>query len=348
MRLLFVLFILIACNEKKSVPKTDIVITNGQMPNIAKDNSGRIHLVYGMGDSIMYISSSDKGSSFASPSVIAVLPKLFSYATRGPQIAVTNKGLIITACTSEGNIRTYYKDKEEWKQGARANDMDSAAKEGLMALSADGENAFAVWLDTRNNNGKGQRLFGAQSNDGGETWTKNILVYASPDKSVCECCKPSLAMQGKNVYVMFRNWLNGNRDLYVTHSSDAGASFEEAKKLGASSWHLDACPMDGGGLAINKNGEVETVWKKEADIYTTVPGTPETLIGKGRGCTIETVNNKNVYAWTENGKIVFMNTQGHKDMIGEGSLPVLKTLDNNHVICIWEKDKQLHRSVLEL
>ena len=344
----FPICVLLACNEKKEVPKTDFVIADGQMPHMAKDKAGNLHLVYGVGDSIMFTYSSDKGNSFASPSVITVLPDLFSFATRGPQISVMDKGVVVTACTSKGNIYSYYKEKEGWKQGARINDIDTVAKEGLMALSADGENAFAVWLDIRNNNGKGQRVFGAKSGDGGRTWSKNILVYASPDKTVCECCKPSVAMQGKNVYVMFRNWLNGNRDLYVIQSSDGGASFRQGQKLGTDSWKLDGCPMDGGGLAINKNGEVQTVWKREADIYTTMPGIPEKKIGEGRGCTIETVDNKNVYAWTENGEVVLMKPQGLKEVIGEGTQPVLKALDDNHVMCIWEKDKQLHGSVLEL
>jgi hypothetical protein len=344
----FVACILLACNDKKAVPKTDFVISDGQMPNMAKDKAGTIHLVYGIGDSIMYTYSSDKGNSFASPSVITVLPDLFSFATRGPQISAIDNGIIVTACTSKGNIYSYYKEKEGWKQGARINDIDTVAKEGLMALSADGENAFAVWLDIRNNNGKGQRVFGAKSGDGGRTWSKNILVYASPDKTVCECCKPSVAIQGKNVYVMFRNWLDGGRDLYVIQSSNGGTSFGQAQKLGHGSWKLNGCPMDGGGLAINKKGEVQTVWKREANIYTAVPGMPEKEIGEGRGCAIETVNNKNVYAWTENGGVVFVKPQGQKEVIGKGSQPVLKAVDKNHVICVWENEKQIHASVLEL
>jgi hypothetical protein len=31
---------------------------------------------------------------------------------------------------------------------------------------------------------------------------------------------------------------------------------------------------------------------------------PEKEIGDGKGCTIETVSNKNVYAWTEAGSVV--------------------------------------------
>ncbi|MEJ7682118.1 MAG: sialidase family protein [Segetibacter sp.] len=95
---------------------------------------------------------------------------------------------------------------------------------------------------------KGQNVYGAKSVDGGKTWSKNILVYESPDSTVCECCKPSVTMKGNNVYVMFRNWLNGSRDLYVIKSSDGGKSFAQAQKLGKGSWKLNGCPMDGGGL----------------------------------------------------------------------------------------------------
>ena len=265
---------------------------------------------------------------------------------RGPQIAVNNSGIIITACTSNGNIFSYYKDKQNWKQGARVNDVDTVAKEGLMALGADGENAFAVWLDLRGN--RRNKIYGAESNDGGKSWSKNIMVYTSPDTGVCPCCKPSVVMQGKTVYVMFRNWLQGNRDLYLIESDNNGKSFSAAQKLGTGSWKLNACPMDGGGFALNKNGKVQTVWKREGNIFTAVPGVPEVKIGEGRNCTISAVNNINMYAWTDNEKVICMKAGGEKKVIGNGSLPVLKALDDEHAICIWEKDKQLHASVVAL
>ncbi len=111
-----------------------------------------------------------------------------------------------------------------------------------MVLSADGQNAFAVWLDLRD---KHNKIFGAKSTDGGKTWGKNIMIYASPDTTVCECCKPSVVMKGNNIYVMFRNWLNGNRDLHIIQSTDIGLNFGQAQKLGAGSWTLNGCPMDG-------------------------------------------------------------------------------------------------------
>jgi hypothetical protein len=334
------------CKEQHANAKPDFVIGNGQIPDIAKDKSGVIHLVYGLGDSVMYTSSTDDGQSFSAPSVVAVLPAMYSFAMRGPQIAVNNSGVIITACTKQGNIFSYYKDQGNWKQGARVNDVDSVAKEGLMALAADGENAFAVWLDVRGN--KRNKIYGARSADGGKSWSQNEMIYTSPDTGVCPCCKPSVVINGQHVYVMFRNWLQGNRDLYLIESENNGQSFSAAQKLGNGSWKLNACPMDGGGLAINKNGKVQTVWRREGNIFTAIPGIQEVEIGRGRNCSMATVNNKNIFAWTDDQKVILMEAGGQKKVIGKGSLPVVQALDDQHAICIWQNDKQIHASVIAL
>jgi hypothetical protein len=249
------------------------VIAHGQTPNIAKDKNNTIHIVYGSGDSIIYISSRD-GKYFTPPSLVAVLPKLFAFAMRGPQIAATINGPIVSACTKEGNIFSYKKETSgKWTKAVRVNNTDETAKEALMALSADGLNAYAVWLGVSGQ--KGQKLYGAKSADGGKTWAKNKLVYASPDSTVCECCKPSVAMNGNKVYVMFRNWLNGARDMYLITSANGGKSFGKPQKLGIGSWKLKGCPMDGGGIAINKSGNAETVWRREGNVYASIPGIPE-------------------------------------------------------------------------
>ncbi len=213
-----------------------------------------------------------------------------------------------------------------------------------MALSADGQNAFAVWLDLRDGHNK---IYGAGSSDGGKTWSKNIMVYASPDKTVCECCKPSVVMNGNQVYVMFRNWLNGNRDMYLTRSLNGGRGFTKVEKLGLASWTLNGCPMDGGGLALN-NGNPVTLWNRSGVIYVCEPGKEERALGKGRGCTLKIMNQKNVYAWLQDGEVVLMNTQGKKTVLGKGSKPVLEQVSDKQLICVWEKEKQIHASVLEL
>jgi hypothetical protein len=323
------------------------VILAGQMPSLAKGGKNVLHLVYGSGDSLMYSFSSNNDKSFSVPTLVAVLPGLAASQMRGPQIAATSEGLSAITCNSAGNIFSYImNEKGKWSQTARVNDADTVAKEGLVALSADGLNAFAAWLDLRGNGHN--KIFGARSNDGGKTWSKNFLVYSSPDGSVCECCKPSALIKGDHIYVMFRNWLNGNRDLYVVQSSDGGNTFGQAKKLGKGNWKLDGCPMDGGAFAVNEAGKIQTVWKRKDNIYTCEPGTPEQQIGEGRNCTMETLNGKNVYAWTENGKVILLKPGGIKEKLGIGSLPILKSIDNSHVICMWENENQIHSSIVVL
>ncbi len=342
-----IICVLSACSENTTQTGNDLVIANGQMPNLVKDNNDQLHLVYGSGDSIMYATSSNLGGSFSQPSLIAVLPKLAASHSRGPQIASGNTGLTVLACNAAGDIFSYNKTGDgNWSQTGKVNDVDTIAKENLMALSADDQYAFAVWLDVREN---GQnKIFGAKSGDGGKTWATNKMIYTSPDTTVCECCKPSVQVKGNNIYVMFRNWLNGNRDMYLIQSTDGGRTFGKAQKLGNGNWKLNGCPMDGGSLAINKNGALQTVWRREGKVFSSMPGLPEKEIGAGKGCTLETVNGKNVYAWTENGEVVIIDPQGQKKVLGKGSQPILEALNNEQVICIWENEKQIHGSVLEL
>ncbi len=337
-------FVLAGCTQQ--MENKDVVIARGHMPAITKDKRNNIHVVYGTGDSIMYIFSKD-AKSFSAPALIGVLPGLFASATRGPQIAAADKSLIVTAGDKAGNLYSYTKGLDgKWNKAKQVNDISETSKEGLTALSADGANAFAVWLGV--NNPKGQSLYGARSGDGGKTWDRNIIVYASPSGTVCECCKPSVEVSGNNVYVMFRNFLNGNRDLYLIKSSDNGKTFGQVQKLGNGSWKLDGCPMDGGGIAINKNMIPETVWRRQGKIYTAQPGKPEKEIGEGRSCSIESINNKNVYTWTEKGNVIVMKPDGAKINMGEGSLPLLQSLNNKKVICIWENENEIHASAFIL
>ncbi len=344
-----ILFI-VACNEQ---PQTDnssaVLIANGKMPAIANDENKIVHLVYGNGDSIMYTSSNDKGNSFSSPELVDVLTGLVASATRGPQIASTKKGTGIIAVNNAGDIFSYIKDESgKWIKTARVNDADTSDKEGFIGLSSDSENnLFAIWTDLRGNHQN--KIFGARSNDGGKTWMKNILVYASPDNTVCECCKPSVAMRGNNVFVIFRNWLNGNRDLYLIQSSDGGETFGQAQKLGKGNWALNGCPMDGGGLVINNTGAVQTVWRRESKIYACEPGKDEKEIGEGKGCSIESVNGKNIYAWSDSkGDIICLLPDRTKKTFGKGILPVLKSVSEHDVICVWQNDEQIKSSTIHL
>jgi hypothetical protein len=333
--------------KEKPLRSSSSIITNGQMPNLTADKAGNLHLVFGQGDSIMYMQSANQGETFSKPFLVARLPGLSAAAMRGPQIAFTDEGVTILASNGPGNIYSYWKGKSgNWVKGSRVNDMDTVAKEGFMALGGDGRNLFAVWLDLRGN--RRNKIVGAKSINAGKTWSKNQLLYASPDSVVCECCKPSVAVKANNVYAMFRNNLRGNRDLYLIQSQDGGNNFGKAQKLGNVSWALNGCPMDGGGITINAKGTPQTIWRRQSKIFTCEPGKPEMEIGEGRNCSIESVNGKNVYAWTENGEVVCVLPNGKKQNLGKGALPIIKAVDNKSIICIWENESKIYKAVLEL
>jgi hypothetical protein len=344
--LLFSAFLFGSCAEKKTAEKPDFMVADGQMPAVCIDQDTHLQVVYGWGDSILYTSSTDNGKSFASPQLVSVLPGAFSFAMRGPQIASTGAGLVITAPTASGDIYSFYKSSNgAWQRGARINDLDTVAKEGLMALSAGADAAWAVWLDVRGN--QGNKIVGAKTTDGGKTWQKNVLIYASPDGSVCQCCKPSVVLQGANVYVMFRNWLNGNRDLYLATSHDGGETFSTANKIGDGTWKLDGCPMDGGAIAVDGK-QVQTVWRREGKIYACEPGSPEKVIGEGRGCTVANLAGKNCYAWSENGEVIILDPMGIKRKLGKGSQPQLQALNAKQGLCLWENERQVHAAIFSL
>ncbi len=155
---------------------------------------------------------------------------------------------------------------------------------------------FAAWLDLRHG---GTALYGARSTDAGATWTKNVLIYQSPDGHICECCHPSLALDAKgNIYAMWRNWLGGARDMYLARSTDGGQTFGKAEKLGEGTWPLRACPMDGGAVTVDASGQVVTVWRRDHDVFLARPGQPETSLGAGKDAAIA-VSPAGVYAiWT--------------------------------------------------
>src|SRR5262249_52357139 len=119
-------------------------------------------------------------------------------------------------------------------------------------------------------------------NDGGKTWSANQLIYASPSGTVCECCHPSAAYDGDGtLHIMWRNVLDGARDMYLCSSSDGGKSFSEARKLGSGTWHRDGCPMEGGAIAAGGADKLDTVWRRDKQVFRAKLDSAEELLGPG-------------------------------------------------------------------
>ena len=106
--------------------------------------------------------------------------------------------------------------------------------------------------------------------------------------------------------------------------------------------------MDGGTLIMDKSGTPQTTWRRETKIYTATPGTPEKEIGEGRTPSLQIVNGKAIYAFTQNGNVTVLLPDGTKTDLGKGSIPLLQTLNNNNLLCVWENNKQLKAAIIDL
>jgi BNR repeat protein len=261
-----------------------------QQPQVAVDGVGGIHVVFGIGDQVRYCRSTDGGTTFSKSVDLPLVSNMSLGMRRGPRIAAGESFVCVTAI---GGKQGKGKDGElfafrstdggkSWQGPATVNDEPAAAAEGLhaMAVGPKGE-LCCVWLDFRVGGPKG--VAASMSSDRGATWSKNVLVYQSPDGPVCPCCHPSVTFDGKGgLYVMWRNSLAGNRDMYVCKSTDGGKTFGEAAKLGQGTWPLNTCPMDGGAVAALAPDQLATAWRREKQVFLTVPGEPkERLLGPG-------------------------------------------------------------------
>jgi hypothetical protein len=316
------------------------VIGPGQQPQLTVDPKGIIRLVYGQEDKIFYSVSSDDGTSFSKPMPIGDVHEMHLGMARGPQLASSNDYSIVTAIDKKGNIHSFqlnHKTKK-WSKIKNVNNVEGSAPEGLMDIAADETNNFyAVWLDLRED--KNNKIaFSTWTKSG--SWSNNRIVYKSPDNTVCECCKPSVAVNGKNVSLMFRNWMKGSRDLYLISSSDEGVKFGDPTKLGSGTWKLKGCPMDGGGMVIDKSNVVHTVWQREGVVYYDQPGQSENRIAEGRSCNLFGGETPFV-TWEEGDKLYGQTLNGKKINIGEGAALSVVQINGNKLLAVWEKDGEI-------
>jgi BNR repeat protein len=325
-----------------------IVPATAELPNRQPRLSAQgnaVGVAYGAGNSILFAASSDDGSSFGPPVVVSSEGQLSLGMHRGPRVAYTPRGLVITAVVGEqgkgkdGDLIAWRSTDggKTWSRPVPVNDVPGSAREGLHAMAFGGKaTLFAAWLDLR---AQGTRIYGAVSTDGGAAWSANRLVYESPSGTVCQCCHPSVAVSAEGIiHVLFRNALEGSRDLYVIRSEDGGKTFGAANHLGLGTWKLEGCPMDGGGLAVDGTGAVATVWRRDQTVFATEGDLLEKTLGAGRNPTVVSTRNGLFAAWTR-GTSVLVRKPGSSqpEVVAEdGAFPALTALSDGSVALAWE------------
>jgi hypothetical protein len=311
----------------------------GVQPQLAAVGD-RVYLAFGRADTISVARSDDGGETFGTPVRLPLAGRLALGMHRGPRVAATGSTVLVTAVAgakgggADGDVLLFRSTDRgtSWAAPVVVNDVPGSAREGLQALAASPSGLVVIaWLDLR---AAGTRIFAAVSRDHGATWAPDVLAYASPAGSVCECCHPSVAIDGSGgIAVMFRNHVAGSRDMYVVRST-ADGRFASATKAGTGSWRLNACPMDGGGLAFDDNGVV-TVWRRENGIFLSSSTVPERRLGTGRDPAIATTGTRHDIAWGAPEGIVLMRDSAPVVAVAPGRFPAILALQDTTILA-WE------------
>ena len=304
-----------------------IVWVAGTQPQLAATGD-QVYLAVGAGNTIIIARSDDRGATFGAPVVLPGAGVLSLGRHRGPRIAATPQAVVVTAVAgakgggADGDLLAWRSiDRgRTWSRPVTINRVPGAAREGLHAFAADPSGLMVLaWLDLRQT---GTRLYAAVSRDHGASWSADRLVYASPSGTICQCCHPSIAIgAGGHIFVMFRNSLDGTRDLYVTESGD-GETFAPPAKQGTGTWVLDACPMDGGAVVATAGG-VTSVWRREGDVFVASGSGPETTLGAGHDPTAAGSERGVDLAWTTAEGITVRMAGGEPTVVGPGGFASL-------------------------
>ena len=302
-----------------------------KQPQVAVEGM-RAAIAFGAGNDIYCITSADGGRTFGKPVKLPSEGVMSLGRHRGPRIAFSGGTIVISAVAGphgmgkDGDVLSYRSmdGGKNWSKAVRVNDVESSAREGLHTMvSGPGGMLFAAWLDLRT---KGTRLYGSVSRDAGATWSKNMLVYESPDGHICECCHPSAMISADGrIHAMFRNWLKGSRDMYEAVSPGDGSAFE-ARKLGQGTWPLNACPMDGGSIF-----EGGSVWRRDGSAYFAANSKAEVELGKGKDPSATMAHGELFAAWSD-GKAI--RTNGGKTLSEDGAF--VNVAGTDAVIAAWE------------
>ena len=324
---------------------------SGSSPQLAVDTRGTVRMIYGRADTIFATTSTDQGRNFAKPVVVGVVADMHLGNTRGPVIASSLSRTLIAAADKAGNIHLFELNHATgtWKRLAHTlNDKPMMAPEGLITLAADdADHFYATWLDVRIQ-GHNQIFFAKTTTPTSNSpWTANVRVNTAALGGACECCRPSVAVANNNVAIMFRNNLDGSRDMYLTTSADRGLTFTAPQRLGRGTWKIDACPMDGGAVKVSPAGEISTLWRRENTLYTARPGAPEVSIGVGRSPMFSMGPNGAWMIWQDRDKIRLKTPAGAESNIGEGRLPQVLALPDGHAVAAWDQGGEVHALRIE-
>jgi mono/diheme cytochrome c family protein len=141
------------------------------------------------------------------------------------------------------------------------------------AVAADGRLLFS-WLDHRL--GVQVPALAATQPHTPSFLRETVLEESVGPRGVCPCCPTACAGdEAGNLFLAFRNHVDGFRDISVARRAATAERFTEVRPVVPPTWKFDGCPHDGPALDVH-SGTITVGWM---DAHT---GTPMVYVASGR------------------------------------------------------------------
>lgn len=234
------------------------------------DGKGRLWLARVEDQKLLVSWSGDDGRSFSSPVVVTVEPENISAdGENRPKIAVARDGTVLLSWTQSlpqkyaGNVR-FARSTDSGKSFSEPitlNDDGRLTSHRFDSMAIDGDGRVVVaWLDARDRDAAketgdrfaGVSLYTAKSWNNGKNFGGNRRFQSH----TCECCRTALIWTKEGPVSLWRNIFDTNtRDFAIANLDKGGI-----RRATHDEWQIDACPHNGGSLAIDRQGQLHLVW----------------------------------------------------------------------------------------
>ena len=244
-------------------------------PNVIADSKGRFYLAYverKAGRSNLFVRSSAEGQDWSEPVRVNNIDGDAAVRSENPpKLAVAPGGDLYLCWANErerwkGDIR-FSRSTDAGRSFSPAITINSDASappagHAFQSIAVDSKGIIHIaWIDERNKKpaDRGAEIWTSRSSDGGLTFSRDRKILSD----VCECCRTALAVDSAGrVFLSYRTVPRKGamyRDIVVAISRDSGITFKP-RIVSQDNWEINACPIAGPSLSIDRSGAVSIVW----------------------------------------------------------------------------------------
>jgi hypothetical protein len=245
------------------------VLVKGSYPQLGVRASGDLFLLRLKERNLWLQTSSDGGDSFDEGLRVNDGGEVASHAENTPLMVVRSmrEFYVLWTAEEEGHHRSSLRlaTSTNWGRSFGKSipvDPTGTASQSFYTLSVGPDGAvYAAWLDGRDrerSKSGSSALYLARSTNRGQSFEKSVRVALN----VCPCCRPSIAFtDAKTVHIAWRGVHDDDiRDIFVTTSTDGGATFATPTRVAEDDWRINGCPHSGPSLAT-MGGKLFVAWR---------------------------------------------------------------------------------------